>query len=82
MEDTVLTEELDQAPRKKLRPELIMAIIAGILAVLTLVLTLVSLPEIMNPMRISLIFRGWKQSHKEDAVNPCATSLLLSSFNC
>ncbi|MBE6921849.1 MAG: hypothetical protein E7465_01545 [Ruminococcaceae bacterium] len=50
MEDTVLTEELDQvhAPRKKLRPELIMAIIAGILAVLTLVLTLVSLPEIMK----------------------------------
>ena len=27
-------------------------------------------------------FRGRKQSHKEDAVNPCATSLLLSSFNC
>ena len=50
MEDTVLTEELDQAqaPRKKLRPELIMAIIAGVLAVLTLVLTLVSLPEILK----------------------------------
>ena len=50
MEDTVLTEEMDQAkaPRKKLRAELIMAIIAGILAVFTLAITLISLPHILK----------------------------------
>ena len=54
MEDTVLTEELvpeetvQRVPRKKLRAELIMAIIAGILAVFTLAITLISLPHILK----------------------------------
>ena len=49
MEDTILTEEaapetyMDN-PRKGIRPELILALIAGILAAATLVLTLLAMP--------------------------------------
>ena len=54
MEDTLLTEEiapeeaLPERPRKKLRAEHILAIIAGVLAVAVLAMTLVSLPEILK----------------------------------
>ena len=49
MEDIILTEELApetyrEPPRKAICPELILALIAGVLAVLTLVLTCVALP--------------------------------------
>ena len=52
MEETILTEEAAPEayiPRRRVRPELILALIAGVLAVVTLVLTFFAMPYMFEP---------------------------------